>query len=398
MSDGALADVKVIDVTHDIAGPYCAKMLADYGADVIKVEEPGTGDIARKRGPFPGDEGDPEKSLLFLHLNTNKRGVTLDLRNPLGARILRQMAADADVLVEDFAPGTMEGLGLGYEALARDNPRLIMTSITGFGQYGPYRDWKSTDLVQYAMSSFMNLSGTPDMEPLQHADGQAQFMAARNAVVATMAALYCQRETGLGQYIDVSTIESIAVQPPFQLTQYSYAGILPTRGREPVLDGAYLQCQDGGYLCMTTTGGAPFEAFAELLGLPELLDPKFSTAQARTENIEELSRLVQSRLKELDRFELFHQAEKSRFVFGVCQTPQDILECPQMEAREYFQELDHPAVGKLKYPGGCFRMTESPARLVRPAPLLGQHNEEVYCGKLGYSTGDLLKLRELGVI
>ncbi len=397
MSDRALGDVRVIEVAEDTAGPYAGKLFADYGADVVKIERPGKGDVARRRGPFPGDVPDSEKSLQFLYLNTNKRSVTLDYRKPQGMTILQRMVRDADILIVDTSPSESEAIGLTYEMMSKVNPRLVMLSITPFGHTGPYRDWKSADIVQYAISSFMNLSGRPDREPLQHSLGQANFMAARNGVIAVMGALLFQRSTGEGQFIDVSIVESVAVQPPFQPTQYSYSGTIPTRGVEPTLDGAYIQCKGGGYICMTTQGGAPFEDFADLLGLPELLDPKFSTSEGRREHQEELDKLVQTRLLELDALELFHNAQKRRFVFGVAQTPRDILNCPQMAARGYFKTVEHPVVGSLKYPGGPFMMGETPAEMTSPAPLLGQHTHEVL-QKLGYDKDRLVRLTELEVI
>jgi len=397
VSERALSDVRVIELAEDTAGPYTGKMLADYGADVIKIERPGLGDISRRKGPFPGDVPHREKSFQFLYLNTNKKSVTLDVRKPDGMKVLKRMVEDADVLIIDFLPAEMEKLGLTYDALSKANPALLMVSITPFGQTGPYRDMKSTDIIQYAVSSFMNLSGSPDREPLQHALGQAGFMAARNALVATMGALLYRDATGQGQFIDVSIIESIAVQPPFQPTQYTYQGVIATRGTEPVLDGAYVPCKGGEYICMTTTGGAPFSDFADLLGLPQLLDPKFATSEGRTENIKELDELVSNRLKELDPLELFHKAQNRRFVFGVCQTPKDILACPQMKAREFFQTIDHPVVGPLQYPGRPFSMAGTPAHESSPAPMLGQHTHDVLKA-LGYDNRSLQRLTEMEVI
>lgn len=401
MAEGALDDVKVIDLSTDVAGPYCTKILAEYGADVIKVEEPRLGDITRREGPFPNDEPDPEKSGLFLFLNTNKKGVTLNLKVSAGIKILKELIQDTDILVESFPPGTMASLGLDYETLEKMNPKLIMASITDFGQSGPYRDYQATDIIHYALGGFSNLSGNYDQEPLQFVLKQAQFMAARNANLAIIAALYFQRETGMGQYIDVSIMESVASQPPFQVTRYGFTGGIETRGprHKPALDTKCLECKDGGWITMTTSHGAiPFEQFAELLGIPELLNPKFASSNLREDHAQELEELVAPKVKKLDRYGLFHDAAKKRFAFGVVQTPPEILNCPHLEARGFFSEVKHPKAGKFKYPGGCVSMNGTPSQLRTAAPLLGYHNEEVYCRQLGYKKKDLLKLREQGVI
>jgi len=399
MVETALEDVTVIDLTYDIAGPYCTKMLADFGANVIKVEELLCGDKARRMGPFPRDIPHPEKSGLFLFHNTNKWGITLNIGTKTGGEILKALVADADILVENFPPGRMAGLGLGYERLRAINPGLVMTSISSFGQTGDYRDYKATDVVEYALGGFMFLSGDPDREPLQVTLCQAQYMAARNAVLATLVALFYQRATGEGQYVDVSTMESVTSQPPFYINQYTYTGAIASRGPkyEDVVDGAYLACRDG-YVTLTTGGGQPFGEFADFLGLPELKDPKFANRIQRALNSDELAALVEPKLKEWNKHEFFHSGMKHGFVFGVAQSPEDIVNCPQLAAREYFQEVEHPEAGRLEYPGACFDMRETPFQIRRPAPLLGQHNEEVFCRLLGYSRQELVKLREMGVI
>ncbi len=188
MAEQLLTGIKVLDLTHYIAGPFCTKLMADYGADVIKIERPGKGDIARQVGPFPEDVPDPEKSGLFLYLNTNKKGITLNLKTKTGIEILKKLVKESDVLVENFRPGVLPSLGLEYETLKKVNPRLVMTSISNFGQTGPYRDWKATEITLYALSGQMSRQGDPDREPLKHALSIFQYFAGKVASLVTLAA------------------------------------------------------------------------------------------------------------------------------------------------------------------------------------------------------------------
>ena len=246
----AFTDVRVVDLTHYVAGPYCTKLLADYGAEVVKVERPGTGDGARRMFPFWGDDPHPEKSGLFLHLNTNKKGVTLDLKTPTGVEILKQLVKDADILVENFEPRVMPGLGLDYDTLATVNPRLVMTSISNFGQTGPYRDLKAGELVIFGMGPHMFVEGEPEREPLKYPGYKAQYMAGTNAAVAAMAALFGSSASGQGQHVDVSIMESLCGPPEgaAALMSYAFSGRDPERpgyrraGGSPW--GVY-RCKDG---------------------------------------------------------------------------------------------------------------------------------------------------------
>ena len=209
MPQGALEGVKVLDLTHHVAGPYSTKLLADFGADVVKVEQP-SGDPARRIPPFYHDETGPDKSLLFLYLNTNKQGITLNLKTRQGLDLLMELVRDSDILVENFSPRVMPSLGLDYPSLKEINPSLVMVSIANFGQTGPYRDYKANDIVEYALGGLMYIFGGYHREPLKHALHQAQFKAGTNAASAALMALYHQRMTGIGQHVDVSIQESIA--------------------------------------------------------------------------------------------------------------------------------------------------------------------------------------------
>lgn len=223
-AEQALSGMKVIDLTHYIAGPFCTKLLSDLGADVIKVEKPGEGDMARRMGPFPGDIPDPEKSGLFLHLNTSKKGITLDLKSKTGVEIFKKLVSEADLLVENFRPGVMDRLGLDYRTLKGVNPRLVMASISNFGQTGPYRDCEATEITLQALSGVMNRLGDPDKEPLKHALNAYQYFAGECASLVSIAAMIKSATTGEGDHIDISILETIIGDVDNRVYEYDYSG------------------------------------------------------------------------------------------------------------------------------------------------------------------------------
>jgi crotonobetainyl-CoA:carnitine CoA-transferase CaiB-like acyl-CoA transferase len=234
MLEQALSDVKVLDLTWHIAGPYCTKLLADFGADVIKIERPGEGDPARKMGPFPHGKAHPERCGLFLHLNTNKKGITLNLKSHKGRKIFKELVKFVDIVVESFSPRVMPSLGLSYENLKRVNPSLVMTSISNFGHNGPYRDFKASEIVEYAMGGEMYSTGIEGREPLKLGGNVVQYQAGTIAAVATMGALFAARYQGVGQHVDVSIMETQAgtVDRRLQhLLAYAYGGCSQIAGQ-----------------------------------------------------------------------------------------------------------------------------------------------------------------------
>jgi crotonobetainyl-CoA:carnitine CoA-transferase CaiB-like acyl-CoA transferase len=398
MPDLALDDVQVLDLTHYIAGPYCTKLLADYGAEVMKIERPDGGDPTRRLGPFPHDLPDPEKSGLFLLLNTNKLGITLNVKTGAGVKIFKELVKEVDILVENFAPRVMPGLGLDYETLKKINPRLIMTSISNFGQYGPYRDFKATEIVLAALGGNMYLSGDYDRPPIMHGVPISQYMGGQNAFIATLMALFLQRETGRGQHLDVSLMESVTSSIPYALNQYSYMGAIWRRGpKKKAIFGMDLWPTKDGYAGMSVIRSTNFADVATFLGIPELADPKFATPEGRTEHNAELETLVLNRLVEWEKMTFFCGGHARRFMTSVEQTPTELLHNEQLVARDYYRELEHPRAGSLPYPGEVLGLTETPGQLRKPAPLLGQHNEEVIGQRLGYAKEDLVKLKQIGV-
>ena len=398
MTEGALAGIKILDLTHFIAGPYCTKILADFGADVLKVERPGEGDGARQIGPFFQDDPHHEKSGLFLFLNTNKQSITLNLETATGVKIIKRLAEEADILVENFAPGVMDKLGLGYDALEKINPRLIMVSISNFGQSGPYRDYKAEDIVEYAMSGLMYAIGNYDREPMKHGGTPAQFTAGEVAAITVLMALNTQQDSGQGDYIDVSIHEAVTAAQYAVLMPYVYSGGVKRRslkGGGDLTQSNAIATLDGFVVPSITN--MEWSLLALSLGLTEELDnPKFDTPAARVLNGEELDDIIHKRFLEKPKEELFHETQALGSSFGIVMSTEDLLSCPHLAEREFFAEVGHPVTGPLKYPGAPFKMPDGGWQKGR-APLLGEHNREIFIDKLGYSQEDLVKFRELGL-
>jgi len=402
MAEQALCGVKVLDLTWYIAGPYCTKLLADYGAEVIKVERPGQGDPARRLGPFLGDEPDPEKSGLFLHLNTNKRGITLDLKSDTGVKVFKELVKDADILVESFSPGVMERLGLGYQEMEEINPKLIMTSISNFGQNGPYRDFKASDLILFGMGGAMYDNGVPERHPLKKGGTLIQFQGGNHAAAATVLALIANRLQGIGQQVDISlflTQMGTIDRRMSYLINYQYNKEVSPRlgGRGLGIPYGVYPCKDGYF---DLAGGLTFwSRIVNMLGMPDLLhDPRFSTpeGQSRGESREEFDAIFLTWLMQRTKRECVEAGQAQGVLCGAVCNTEDLLSDPHWRARGSWVDIEHPVAGKLTYPGAPIRM-ETSFQIKCPAPLLGQHNEEVY-GALGYTKDDLVKLRERGVI
>lgn len=387
---GPLAGLRVLDLTWHIAGPYCTKLLADYGADVIKIERPKTGDPARSTPPFFHNEPGLESSLLFLYLNTNKRSVTLDLKAEDDRNFFLELAKEADVVVESFRPGVMERLGLGFETLHALNPRLIMTSISNFGQTGPDRDLPATELVEYAMSGLMTISGSADNAPLKHGLSQGQYGAGTVAVYITTCMTYSQALGAPGQWIDVSIQESLASELVLNEPYYAWSGGI--QGRRPVSGdglGNLVPCKDG-YVVIQLAGAKTWEDIVDFLGEPALGAPEFMTATGRNLNADKLDEIMGKRLLQLGMHELFDEGTRRRLLVGMAQEPVDLLACPQLAARGYFVEVEHPVIGSLPFPGEPVKMSATPWSLRRRPPLLGEHNAEVFTHKFGSNANELV--------
>ena len=394
---GVLAGVRVLDLSQDMAGSFCARLLGDYGAEVVKVEPP-RGAALRYMGPFYKDDPHAEKSLFFFILNLNKMGVTLNIESKGGQRVFRELARDADVIVESFKPGYLAGLDLDYDALEKLNPRLILTSITPFGQVGPYSQFEGEEIVSYAMGAIMSVSGTRDREPLKHGGFQAHYQAGLNGAASTSIALFLQDASGEGQHLDISITECVSSTMISNQSAYGFAGAIQTR-RNPVgtLFGNPMPCADG-WVISQTGGGAGWSDIVRFYDRPELMDPRFAVQAQRAEYGEELDQVLVEAIKERGKKDLFDKASEARLLLGMVQTPEELAKCPQLEARAFYHEVDHPVMGRLKVPAKLFNFSLTPYQLRRPAPLLGQHNVDIYCDRLGYSKQDLVRMRQVDII
>jgi crotonobetainyl-CoA:carnitine CoA-transferase CaiB-like acyl-CoA transferase len=373
----ALDDIKVLDISQGIAGPLCARLLGDFGADVVKVEPPG-GEAGRRMPPFFEDDPDPEKSLFVLLCNLNKRGVVLDLEEPEGAALFRALARSADVIVESFQPGYLASLGLDHASLEAENPGLIMTSITPFGQTGPYSHYKGCEIVTYATSGIMAISGTSDREPLKHGGFPGHYESAMNGMLATNIALLARDMTGIGQHVDVSMQEVVTSSLVINQPNYSFAGGVQGRRKpEGGSLGHVTPCADG-YFVAQEGGSATWNDIANFFGREELKDERFSNPAQRMLHGHELDEIIKDAVKDRTMAEMFRTAsEQFRMLFGIVQTPEDLANCPQLAARDYYQEVDHPVIGKICVPFRLFNLSTGGATCRRPAPLLGQHTAEV---------------------
>jgi len=400
--EGALTGYRILDLT-DSRGAYCTKLLADMGADVVKIEPP-HGDVGRNTPPFLNGEPHREKSLYFLYRNANKRGITLNIESDEGKDILKELSKSADVLVENYSPGYMDSMGLGYDVLEGINPKLIMASITEFGPDGPWRDHKGSNIVDFALSGVMITSGYTGKAPTLLPGTPAYDAASEIADIEILAAIYCRDAIGKGQKVDVSVHEAARTGLyPWSVPIYSYA--LNPDGPPPAIEsrlGAQIfpvyPCKDGFVRVIAITP-RNWQALVRVLGSPEVLMlPDWENFIYRVGNAEDLYAIMLEFTTKFTQIELW----EAGFREGVPITP--IYDIPTFTnsadatARKFFVEVDHAVAGKGQYPGPPYKWSETQPSVRRPAPCLGEHNEEIYCGELGLTTGDITALRYAGVL
>ncbi len=404
MPGGALEGVNVIELGQAVSAPYCAKLFADYGADVIKVEPPAGGDVARHWGPFPQDKPHPEKSGAFFFLNTNKRGVTLDVGKDRGRDMFLQLLEQADVLIENNPPRQVRDWGLDYATLADVNPSLVMISITPFGQSGPYSDWKGCDLNAFHLSGASSrYCGRPGEAPLEQGTFAADFFGATTAAAWGLAAVYGRRPPGGGQHLDVSCAEAVAslFVGSQNIGAMAQDGKFDRRTGVGMSLGApatILPCKDG-HVWILALETAQWNGLARVMGNPEWMQMEmFQEMLVRAQNSDAMYPLIEQWTMEHSKWEIMEKCQAEGCPVTAVFTVAEAAEHPHLQARQYVVELEHPALGKIRDLGAPFKLPESPGGPCRPAPLLGQHNAEVYDSLLSLKADDLAELRSAGVI
>jgi hypothetical protein len=376
----ALDGVRVLDLSQGIAGPLAARLLGDFGADVVKVE-PAAGDPGRVLPPLIADGPVQERSLMFACLNWNKRGIVLELGSAGARAQIEALVKQSDIVIEGFKPGTLAAWGMSPQQMLEWNPRVVVTSVTDFGQEGPYAQYAGSDLVQQAMSGIMQISGQADRAPLKHGLNQAYLCGGLNAAYATLAAHCAAQRDGIGDHVDLSVQECLASELITCETYYSFMGAIQGR-RLAVQDpfsGAPIQTRRG-YLAMQAGGPMPPQTFADLFHNEALRDPKFASNKQRAQHVEEVRALIAQSVKDRDAKEIFLDGSKRRLLMGVVQTAPDLLECEQLAQRGLWVDVEHPSGRSYRYPAVLAKMSATPTNVRRRAPVLGEHTQQVLAG------------------
>ncbi|MFC1942553.1 CaiB/BaiF CoA transferase family protein [Chloroflexota bacterium] len=409
----------VLDLTTE-KGFFCAKALGDLGANVIKIEKPG-GDPSRSRGPFYHDIPDPEKSLYWFAFNANKRGITLDIESTDGREIFKKLVKKADVVVESFAPGYMDKIGLGYQELSQINPGIIMTSISGFGQEGPYRDYNDRDIAVWALSGFMYVAGEPDRPPLAPSYPHGFCVGAMNGAVGTMVALCHRRLTGRGQQVDASTHQSLCFAISVQTkVPWAMNRVSPRRqGRNRISvfakDGdttlpLLWECKDGDVVFTMWFGPAWMESNKNLVEwiISDGIDPgvlgrwdwlKEDWTHRTLKDAEEVLGILKKFFMKHGKMELLETALEKRIMLTPLLTPREQLKFPQLTGRDFWVDVDHPELGtKITYPGAFAKLGVKSCGIRFRAPLIGEHNDDIYKKELGMNNEEMVALKQRRVI
>jgi crotonobetainyl-CoA:carnitine CoA-transferase CaiB-like acyl-CoA transferase len=399
LAGGAFEGVRVVEFAGMVSGPYCGKLLADMGADMVKVEEPPGGDLARARGPFPDDKPHPERSALFLNLNTNKRSVALDLAKRGGREALARLIDWADVLIDSHAPAALEALEFGWEALHERNPALILTSIAPYGRTGSRAGCKGSDLTGYHAGGLGTLlpprSTDASLAPVKAGGYPTGYHAGLTAGLATAAALFGRRD-GEGCLIDVSEQESVLSLVRGFLAQTVYQRV--TWSRVPDRPPAFgrMECSDG-YVVSHVVEDHHWRGLVELMGNPDwAAGEEWNSYAYRVGHLFQIGHKIDEWARWQKKEDLHHRGAAKGFAVGSVYNAEEVLKERQYRARGYFVDVEHPEAGKLAYAGWPYRMSASPPRIDRAAPLLGEHTEEVLRDVLGYSETDCRALRRSG--
>lgn len=394
--NGPLEGIFVVDMTRVLAGPFCTMVLADLGATVVKVERPGSGDDSRAFGPFVGGE-----SAYFMSINRGKKSVTLDLKSDQGKDLLRGLVKKADVLVENFKPGVMKKLGLGYDHLSDINPRLIYAASSGFGQTGPYSHRPAYDLIIQGMGGLMSITGPDRDHPTKVGSSVADIFAGIFSAIGILAALHSRERTGRGQMVDVAMLDCMVAILENAVARYVGTGEspVPIGNRHPSIAPFSTVFTQDGALNLAVGNDAIWQRLCTLLGREEwAADPRFETNPQRVDHIEDLLVLLNKAFAKKTTEDWLRLLEEQHIPAGPINDIEHVLQDPQVLAREMLVEIAHPTMGSLKVPGVPVKLSETPGRVAGPAPRLGEHNQAIL-GPIVESLGmDYQEIEKSGVI
>ena len=393
----ALEGIRVLDLTRALAGPFCTLMLGDNGADVIKVEIPGSGDDTRKWGPpFIGEE-----SAYYLSINRNKRSLTLNLQDPQAQEVFLKLAKDVDVVVENFTPGVMGRFGLDYEAVKAVNPKVVYCSISGFGQDGPYRNRPAYDQIMQGVGGLMSITGEPDGEPQKIGIAVTDIGAGMWSAFAIMAALNHRGKSGEGQYIDISMLDAQVAWLTYQAAFFFANDEAPKRmgaAHPTLVPYQAFMCKDGKYINVAVGSERIWERFCQGMGREDLKDhPDYATNSVRVGNRGAMVAMLQEYFLTRPVAEWVDDLQAANVPCGPINDLADVFADPQVLARDMYQEMAHPTLGSIKQTGLPIKFSVTPGGLDRHPPLLGEHNQEIL-GSLGYSDAEVQSLKDQSVI
>lgn len=398
--DGLLQGIRILDLADEKAS-FCSKLLADMGAYVIKVERPG-GDPSRKIGPFFGNLPHPEKSLFFYHNNTNKLGITLNLEHSAGREIFCRLIKRTDIVVETFPSGYLQQIGLGFEVLEEINSKLILVSVTGFGQNGPRGEYKSCDLVASAFGGQMYISGSSSTPPLKPFGEQAYYTASLFAAIGILLGLRKRNHSGRGEHISISLQEAVSSTLDHVMVRYFYEKIIAKRQGSLHWDNSFciMPCKDGFILMTLFQQWETLVEWMDSEGMAEDLGgEKYCEEEYRVKHLNHIIDVLQRWTKNHTTNELFELGQLMRFPLAPVHSPGKVLDSPQLKAREFFIDVDHSEIGtSFKYPGVPYKFSDYSLKQWKRAPLIGEDNVQIYQGELGFSDEELQRLSSLNVI